>query len=163
MTGTSAPAIRSKLATILAESVREAERLCSALKTERAALEANDPDALGRATEAKAGPVSALTALDTDRLAVSREAGFGPGPQVMDAVIEWCDEGSVLADDWRRLLDIARECDRQNATNGTIVRLRRRQVMAGLAILRGGDFSAETYAPSGLEENSAGRRALAQA
>lgn len=163
MTGTAASATRTRLAAILADSLHETERLRTALEAERAALEANDAEALVHATQAKTGPIAKLAALDSDRTTASREAGFEPGAKGMDAMIDWCDEGSVLADGWHRLLDAARECDRHNATNGAIIRLRRQQVMSGLAILRGDEFSGETYAASGIEQGPAAGRALAQA
>lgn len=81
----------------------------------------------------------------------------------MDEVIGWCDEGAVLLNGWHGLLGIARDCDRLNATNGSIIRLRRQQAMARLTLLRGSEFDNDTYGASGVEANSAGGRALAQA
>lgn len=163
MTTASPSATRSAIGRIVGESRRAAEALESALQDERAALEANDADALGTATSAKHEPVSRLAALERERATVARAAGFDPGPGAMDALLGWCDLEAALADEWRRFLDVARHCERLNTTNGAIIRLRRQQVMAGLAILRGGDVSPETYAASGVEAGSLGGRALAQA
>lgn len=130
---------------------------------ERGALEADDADALDDATAAKAGPVATLTKLDEERAAACRDAGFEAGAGAIDEVIGWCDEASVLVHGWRRLLEIARECERLNAANGAIIRLRRQQVMAGLMILRGSESDRDTYAASGMEAHPPGGRALARA
>lgn len=163
MTEPSRSATRSRLARIVADSRRHAEALLAALENERSALAANDAEALGSAVTAKHGPVSKLAALEQERADASRDAGFEPGPVGMDAVIGWCDEESLLADGWSRFIEIARDCERLNTTNGAVIRLRRQQVMTGLAILRGGEYGTETYAASGVEAGTPGRRALAEA
>lgn len=154
---------RTRLERILSDSARQADRLRLALRTERAALEANDADALDAATAAKADPLATLTALEADRAAAVRSAGFDTDAGAMDEIIGWCDEGQVLANGWRGLLGVARDCDRLNATNGAIIRLRRQQAMARLTVLRGSEFDGGTYAAPGIETHSPGGRALAQA
>lgn len=163
MTTDARTAARTKLERILSESTQQADRLRSALRTERAALETNDADALDAAIAGKADPLARLAALDAERAAALRSAGFATDAGSMDEVIGWCDEEAVLANGWRGLLGVARDCDRLNATNGSIIRLRRQQAMARLTLLRGSEFDTDTYGASGVEANSAGGRALAQA
>jgi flagellar biosynthesis/type III secretory pathway chaperone len=163
VTTDSRSAARARLEGILADSAQQADRLRSVLKSERAALEHNDADALDAAAAAKAEPVARLATLDTERAGAGREAGFTAGSAAMDEIIAWCDEGSVLANGWRRLLEIARDCERLNATNGAIIRLRRQHVAARLTMLRGSEFDGDTYAASGIEAPPPGGRALAQA
>lgn len=154
---------RARLERILADSVQQAERLRIAPQAERAALEKGDADALDAATAAKTDPVARLASLDAERAAAARAAGFTTNPAAMDEVIRVCDRDSVLASGWRRLLEGARHCERLNAVNGAIIRLRRQQVLAGLTILRGSDLDRDTYAASGIEAHSSGGRALARA
>ena len=162
MTDDSRNLARARLERILADSVQQAERLRTALEAERAALGKNDADALDAASAAKAEPVSRLAALDAERVAATRDAGFATSPAAMDEVIRDSDD-SMLANGWRRLIEIARDCERLNSVNGAIIRARRRQVIAGLTILRGSKPDRDTYAASGIEAHSPVGRALAQA
>lgn len=162
MISPSAGDLRGRLERILDGSLLQAEKLHLALQAELAALTANDADRIAGATAAKAEPVARLAALETERATVSREAGFDASPAGMDALFDICDENSLLANLWRRLIALASTCDQGNATNGAIIRLRRQQVLAGLAILRGGEMAAETYVPTGVESRPPGGRALAQ-
>ena len=162
MIAPSAGDLRRRLEHILDESLQQAEKLNHALQAELAALTANDAERIAGATAAKAEPVARLAALETERASVSREAGFDASPAGMAAFIDSCDEHSLLANLWQRLLVLAGTCDQRNATNGAIIRVRRQQVLAGLAILRSGEMAAETYVPTGVESRPPGGRALAQ-
>lgn len=162
MTTPSSADLRKRLERILGDSLQQAENLDNALQAERAALSANDAGCLAEATAAKGEPIARLAVLESERATVSREAGFDASPAGMDALFESCDENSLLTSLWHRLIALASTCEQRNATNGAIIRLRRQQVRAGLAILRGGEIAAETYVPAGVEMRPPGGRALAQ-
>lgn len=162
MTSLSRRDAREKLERIVNDSLEQAEKLQSALRDERMALGANDAAALAVAAEAKVDPVHELSVLEDRRSAASRQAGFDEEPTAMHAVIDWCDDAGALSHGWNRLIELARDCEQRNSTNGAIVRARRQQIMAGLAILAGSEFGPDTYQPSGIEDNPRGGRALAQ-
>ena len=154
---------RRRVVEILGDSVDQALGLKRALEAERDALEAEDTNALQAALTVKGRYVDQLQTLDQTRLRLCADAGFSEGPLQMQQMTEWCDEESTIAERWDRLVAIAADCNVLNMTNGAIVRMRRRQIESGLAILRGVRPGSDTYGRNGTEADGLGQRSLAEA
>ena len=162
MTRPTPDAARKEIVEIIGNSVYHALGLKETLAEEHAALEHEDMDALRAAVDSKSQCVEALQSLEQRRSDFCVNAGFEPGPEQMEQLAAWCDEGSVLANCWQHLLDIAVECNAMNLTNGAIIRSRQQQIEAGLAVIRGGASDPATYGRTGRGQNGPSQRSLAE-
>ena len=150
---------RKRLADVIGTSVLHAMGLRESLVEEKSALERQDLSALDSVVEAKSRCVKDLAALDSKRSGLCAQAGFESGPEQMQAVLAWCDEGSVIANAWDELMAIAADCNALNMTNGAIIRVREQQIRSTLYVLRGHAPANDTYghprkASSGFEQRS---------
>lgn len=154
---------RERIVEMVGTSVYQALALKESLDDEHRALERQDMEALGIALDNKSVCVQALQTLEQERHQFCVAMGFAAGPEQMVQLTEWCDENSVLADSWQHLLDIAIECNALNFTNGAIIRARKQQIEAGLAVIRGSGPESGTYGRSGRAPSGPSQRALAEA
>ncbi len=159
MTSPTPADFRKQLADVIGTSVLHAMGLRESLVDEKSALECQDLAALDTAVEAKSRCVNELAALDSKRSGLCARAGFEAGPEQMQAVMAWCDQGSVIANAWDELLAIATDCNALNMTNGAIIRVREQQIRSSLSVLRGQAPANDTYghpsnASSGFEQRS---------
>lgn len=153
---------RQRIVEVLGESVYHALGLREVLDDERHALEHEDTDALERAIDGKSRCIDRLQALEEDRASLCEAAGFAAGPEQMQEMTAWCDEKSVVADGWLKLMEVAAECNQLNLTNGVAIRLRQQHTEAGLAVLRGADRDPATYVRTGSAQASRLNRSLAE-
>lgn len=151
------------MADILGDSVYHALGLKETLDDERKALEAQDAGALLAILEQKELCVRELRKLDEQRSELCAAAGFPAGPEQMDGMLEWCDDNDAVANTWQHLMEIATECNSRNLTNGSIIRGRKQQIDAGLAVVRGGASNVDTYSRNGMEPSGASLRPIAEA
>lgn len=159
-----APAdVRIRIVEIIGNSVYQALGLKESLEDEHRALELQDLQALRAAIANKSKCVAELQALEEQRLECCIAAGFQAGPEQMEQVTAWCDEGSELANCWQHLLDIAVECNAMNFTNGAIIRGRKQHIDTSLAVIRGGDTETSTYGRGGQGPGGLSQRSLAEA
>lgn len=153
---------RARLLDLLGKSARQSLRLRDFLESEHDALKAQDVDGLSTLLTEKRHCVETLKSLDQQRIARCQEAGFPAGPAQMDAMCEWCDDGSAIRDAWNELLEIADGCKRLNDTIGAIIHARRSQAEKGLAVLVGGKPTG-TYGRNAADGGAGRSRNLAEA
>ncbi|NII09219.1 flagellar protein FlgN [Oleiagrimonas sp. C23AA] len=124
---------------VVAEMQAAVELLREALDTERAALDAADPQALDSASAAKAERLQALEALDAERRTLVRSAAAG------------CSDVDIMANvaSWSQVLSGLDACRHKNQVNGGIVSRRLAQVRGALAVLTGAGEAAPLYGASG--------------
>jgi len=137
--------------------------LKESLEDERRALENEDLEALDAAVRAKSSCVGELQRLDRERSELASSAGFGPGPEQMDALADALDADETIRRRWDHLLEIAGNCNTLNLTNGAIIRMRKHQFDSSLAVLRGGGAETDTYGQHGTTSPAAGSRPIAEA
>ena len=154
---------RKRMAELLGDSVYHALGLKETLDDERNALEQQDVESLLTILEQKEECVRALRRLDEQRSGLCATAGFPAGPEQMDSMLGWCDVDGEVTNTWQHLMEIAIECNTRNLTNGSIIRGRKQQIDTGLAVVRGGAPSVDTYSRSGMEPSGAGLRPIAEA
>lgn len=153
---------RTRLSEIIGECVYQALGLKESLQLERAALENQDTDALHDAVSTKSTIVRSLSLLETERLKLCEDAGFGTGANQMDQMADWCDERSVVRNGWSHLMEIVSECNALNLTNGAIIRARQEMVESNLGVLRGAQPQPDTYHREGRDNAAMNQRSLAQ-
>ena len=153
----------SRLADVLGACVYQALGLRESLQDERAALEADDLDALQLAVDNKTRCVSELRQLERERSDIASEMGFDPGAAQMDDLTRELGQDATIKSRWQHLLDVASECNTLNMSNGAIIRIRKQQVDAGLAVLRGAEPTAEIYGFDGASAPGYDKRSLAEA
>ena len=163
MTSPSPADFRKQLADVVGTSVLHAMGLRESLVDEKSALESQDLAALDSAVEAKSRCVNDLAALDSKRSGLCTRAGFEAGPEQMQAVMAWCDEGSVIANAWDELMAIAADCNALNMTNGAIIRVREQQIRSSLSVLRGQAPANDTYGHPRKTSSGFDQRSLAEA
>lgn len=138
---------RANLETVLSDGIASMRSLKSLLLEERTALEQLDPDRLAATASSKQDLVAKLAGFHELETAFANPVA-APGP---------------LADHWRELRRVARECDELNRVNGTIIRSRHQQVLDGLAVLSGNERRDSTYTASGSASAPTNRRSLTEA
>ena len=151
------------MADLLGDSVYQALGLLETLDDERIALAEQDVGTLLTILEQKEECIRELRKLDERRSDLCAAAGFPAGPEQMDKMLGWCDENDVVANTWQHLMEIATECNSRNLTNGSIIRGRKQQIDAGLAVVRGGASNVDTYSRNGMEPSGASLRPIAEA
>jgi flagellar biosynthesis/type III secretory pathway chaperone len=147
-----------ELAQILRSGIEWMRGLKDALLDERAALERRDTEAL--AATARSKEQLARKLLSVDRLSSEIET-LGRAADADKRNDGGPDER--LHGLLRTFRTVARDCERLNLTNGTIIRSRQRQVAEGLAVLRGRDRDEDTYTRAGSSAASGTRRVLTEA
>ena len=163
MTRPDATSARSRMTDLLGDSVYQALGLMETLDDERQALEQQDVATLLTILDRKEQCVRELRKLDEQRSELCAAAGFPAGPEQMDSMLGWCDADDVVTSAWQHLMEIATECNARNLTNGSIIRGRKQQIDTGLAVVRGGAPSVDTYNRNGMEPGGASLRPIAEA
>jgi flagellar biosynthesis/type III secretory pathway chaperone len=129
---------------------------------ERDALLRQDTDALSAATDLKRRIVDELEALEKARRSLCIACGSGPDAAGMAGLLAECGAHAEIGK-WHEVLSLAARCQEQNAINGAVIRLRRRQFAAALCIVRGSSREAiETYGPTGASTSLPSSRSLAE-
>ena len=155
--------LRKQLTDVIGKSVLLAMGLKESLSEEKSALESQDLRALDNAVTTKSHCVNELAALDSKRAGLCTRAGFEAGPDQMQAVMQCCDEESVIANAWAELMAVAADCSALNMTNGAIIRLRDQHIRSSLSILRGQAPANDTYGHPNRESSGFEQRSLAEA
>lgn len=154
---------KTELERIICDSVQGAIGLREILTNEREALERQDTIALHSAATEKEVCIRKLESLEKERAELSVACGFASGPEDMQSLLAWCNDELPVKDTWRHFLEVATTCNDLNATNGSIIRLRRSQIQNALELLRGGNLEPEPYSPEGRKPAGNTGRALAHA
>lgn len=154
---------RERLHSVLGESLSCARSLKAILADERTSLQLQDPATLASNAALKDDAVRKLATLEQRRGRIARDAGFGASPDDMQALQDWCDETSTIADRWQEFTAVLKECQAMNSVNGAAILARRQQVLAGLALLRGNESIADTYEIQGTRRSVFHGRDLAEA
>ncbi len=158
------PEERRRIRAGLDRAVQRTDELRAALLEERAALAGQDLDALETALAGKLDAVEAARAADVERRKLMARAGLGGSDSAMPEALEKLDDDGGLADLWKRLGSLARECSVLNAGNGQAIHARRTQVDRRLAVLRGDTEAAPaTYGRRGAPSSVSGKQTLAEA
>jgi len=141
--------MRHSLADVLDREIVAAQNLAATLAAERSALTGDSPEALKEKTADKVRLLGNIEALEGERRALwdsSSDGGAAPG--------------GMVADRWRKLMELMAACRSANEVNGHIIHIRQNQIRQLFDIVRGG--APMTYGPQGKTFARA-LRALAQA
>jgi len=158
MSQADATACAGALETVIREALATAQRLESALATERAALEQRDAAALHEAGAGKQELLSRLDELDGRRRRLLADHGYPADQGGVEAVLAGCAPAHALGGVWRELAETAGRCRDANAANGAIVHLRQRQIGRALDVLRGApEGTAPVYGADGSSARPGGR------
>jgi flagellar biosynthesis/type III secretory pathway chaperone len=163
MTTPSPTHTRKHIVEVLGESVLHAMGLLETLQQERTALETQDDTALLDAVDAKSRCVNELRELENRRRTICESIGFTSGPFQMEELAAWCDEDSAIKNCWDKLMEIAAECNAQNLTNGSVIRIRQNHIEANLAVIRGKADEQNTYQRHGSNHHAMMQRSIAEA
>ena len=134
---------------VLGREIMAAQGLAQILTAERDALTGDSPDAVKEKAAEKIRLLGNIEELERERCAL-----WGTSAADGSAF------GSVVADRWRRLLELMAGCRSANDVNGHIIHIRQNQIQQLFDIVRGGP--PMTYGPQGKTFARA-LRALAQA
>jgi flagellar biosynthesis/type III secretory pathway chaperone len=146
------PEDNAGLEEVLDNGIEWMRSLKAALIDEREALEHRDSDGLVAAARSKEALTAKLRIVDRHRT----EIGLLAAQTARGG-------NRAMRERLSTFRQIASDCEHLNRTNGIIIRSRHRQVMDGLAILRGRDHGEDTYTPRGKTAAAVGRRTLTEA
>ena len=136
--------------------LQAAGALKACLLKERKALSGRDPQALEAAISEKARGLQAFAAALGAENAASATA-------LRETVQTNAGGNDAAAERWQTFLKLAAECNDLNLSNGAAIRLRQRQVVSGIALLRGEKTPSETYGPRGAAADGSAGRPLTEA
>lgn len=152
-----------RLDALLAEAVREAFLLESALEREMAALSSRDVDALNEAVARKHQAAQSLERLTQAQTALLQAGGFDSDGSGMEAFLRDWDHEGVTRPRWNRLQEVMGRCRRLNQVNGGVVHTHQQQVQQAIQILRGGESRSELYDPRGRTVSDGSSRHISKA
>ena len=147
---------------ILQNGLLHALALRDVLTDERTALVNKDTQRLSDTAVNKQLYLNELEAVQSDLANLSASCGFGTEPDQFKALAMWCDDDSLLLGMWDHFVDVVRDCNELNSSNGAIIHVRQEQIKAALALLRDGIIQDNTYGPGGKDSRVSGTRSLAE-
>jgi flagellar biosynthesis/type III secretory pathway chaperone len=154
---------RQRLAELLAQELTGTRRLFTELERQQQSLAGAQPELIEASARASHELIAALEALEKKRNALAARLGYNADNGGMEQLLRWCDYDGTLAQQWRKVLEMARRCRDCNQVNGTVVDINRRRVRQALGILRGQISEAEVYGRSGQTAADTLSRPLAKA
>lgn len=140
---------RHSLEDVLSRELMAAQSLAQTLAAERSALTGDSPEAVKEQAAEKVRLLGNIEELESERRALWGTSGA-------DAAA--C--GEIVAERWRKLMDLMAGCRNANEVNGRIIHIRQNQIRQLFDIVRGG--APTTYGPKGKTFTRA-LRALARA
>jgi flagella synthesis protein FlgN len=140
---------RQSLEDVLGREITAAQSLAQTLAAERSALTGDSPEAVKEKAAEKVRLLGNIEELEGERRALWGTSGA-------DATAF----GDLVAERWRKLMDLMAGCRNANEVNGHIIHIRQNQIRQLFDIVRGG--APTTYGPQGKTFTRA-LRALARA
>jgi flagella synthesis protein FlgN len=140
---------RQSLEDVLGREITAAQSLAQTLAAERSALTGDSPEAVKEKAAEKVRLLGDIEELEGERRALWGTSGA-------DATAF----GDLVAERWRKLMDLMAGCRNANEVNGHIIHIRQNQIRQLFDIVRGG--APTTYGPQGKTFTRA-LRALARA
>lgn len=154
---------RQRLADLLQQEQTGTVRLLTELERQQQSLGGAQPELIEASAHATQQHLQSLEALEKKRNALAARLGYSGDNDGMEQLIRWCDYDGTLAQQWRKLLEMARRCRDCNQINGSVVDINLRRVRQALGILRGQQSEAELYGRSGQTATDTLSRPLAKA
>jgi flagellar biosynthesis/type III secretory pathway chaperone len=147
----------------IAREIDASQRLLETLREENAALATRDATRIDDAVCAKRMALAELESLDRERERLMRASGQVSDDGAMNGHPGQSNAGrrTQLVDNWMRLLELAGECQKQNAVNGALIQSGLRHTRQALSLLKG-QSPGETpqYGPAGQAEQDWARHTL---
>ena len=153
---------RQRLADLLQQEQNGTRSLLTELERQQQSLANAQPELIEASARASHELIQVLEALEKKRISLAARLGYSGDNDGMEQLIRWCDYDGTLAQQWRKLLEVARRCRDCNQVNGTVVDINRRRVRQALGILRGQLSEAELYGRSGQTATDTLSRPLAK-
>ncbi len=149
----------TQIASLLGDSIKQAQRLLDAIDAEFQALKGSDPGAVNSTLETKLRELGAFEQLENQRQTLF--AAADPSTAGIHHALAALDDD--LPHQWEQLLRLARECRQRNQTNAAIVEAGRRHVQRALDLLRGSPENSKTYGRKGDTHSASNGHTLAKA
>lgn len=131
----------------LQQELSALERFVALLQQEQDALVAGNVDALLALSQDKLGKAEQLNALGKQRVTRLQQAGYSGDSAGMTAWLD--DKPAIQQQTWERLLELAREAQRLNQTNGKLIQTHLQHNQQALNTLLGAANQAGTYGADG--------------
>ena len=153
---------RQRLADLLQQEQIGTSQLLAELQRQQESLASAQPELIEANALASQQHLQTLGELEKKRIALAARLGYSGDNDGMEKLIRWCDFDGTLAQQWRKLLEIARRCRDCNQVNGSVVDINLRRIRQALGILRGQLSEAELYGRSGQTSADTLSRPLAK-
>lgn len=141
---------------LLSKQVSVTDQLVQLLKQEYNILKSIEVGELVELAQHKTTLVNELESLNQDWQQLLRHARVPIDLDSISNSLEKVDPRNELGllDQWSALADLARECQKQNTINGSVILLRQQAATYSLDILTGQNSANETYGPKGTSHQS---------
>ena len=110
---------RQRLADLLQQEQNGTRRLLTELERQQQSLASAQPELIEASAQASQQHIQTLEALEKKRNALAARLGYSGDNAGMEQLIRWCDYDGTLAQEWRKLLEIARRCLPRPASRST--------------------------------------------
>jgi flagellar biosynthesis/type III secretory pathway chaperone len=124
---------------LIQQEISLSNRLLENLLSENQALSSNDHEVIQGLLANKQQIIGTLESLGKQRELVLKKTGFSGDKNGMKKLIKQSGDTSncLLGQNWRQLMAIVSECQRQNEINGIIINASSRYTTYALSILKG--------------------------
>ncbi len=148
------PQQREALASLIAGELEMAKTMLELLKSEHAALTAENPDSIKTTSQQKLEHMQLMEQNIRQRNQFLQKVELSTDEQGFEEAVAAAGQDSQLNSNWNKLKEIAQELQKQNEINGGIIAIGQRRVKQALDILSGKENLTGTYGQNGETEYS---------
>lgn len=146
------------IAALLVKEIAVVLRLTAVLTEEQDALKQSRVADLQDVTARKLALIDEINRLEADRLQLIGEVDIARGRNAMEQWLSDHPADTVLAVNWKKLLDSAREAQHLHAVNAQLIDMQLRQTTEILAVLTQSADAPSLYGASGQTTQATTRR-----
>ncbi len=150
---------------LLNNAIRASEELRQLLNTEMQLLASREFDNLSTILTQKTNIIDQLEKLELQRSELLAKVGFTTDIDGTKAFLEDNKDNIELTNSWKSLMDLIKECQIINQSNGIVVSKNQAQIQQAMKIITGGQNAgnSDTYNSKGIQKYSSTGRDLSKA
>ena len=150
---------------VLNRAISASEELRTLLKTEMQLLASREFDNLSTVLTQKVNIIDLLEELEVQRSNLLASLGYSTDIDGTKSFLADNESDAELTTSWKKLMDLVKECQIINQSNGMVVSKNQAQIQQAMQIISGGQNkgSSDTYNNKGVQSYSATGRDLSKA
>ena len=150
---------------LLNNAISASEKLRELLKKEMQLLASREFDNLSEVLTQKTNIIDQLEKLETQRSELLVSMGYSNDVEGTKSFLANNKESNELSRSWKDLMDLIKECQIINQSNGMVVSKNQNQIQQAMQIITGGQNNrgGDTYNNKGVQNYSSSSRDLSKA